>query len=96
MHGKGTEWKKDNASTLKELLGKWLCLLYCIVYAGFILVNVVSPKFMGIDFGSLNVAIVYGFGLIIFAIILAFIYNHVSTHAEEILNDNESEEEVAE
>jgi len=86
-HGPATEWKKDKASSLKELLGKWMFLLYTLVYAGFILINVVSPEFMGIDVGSLNVAIVYGFGLIIFAIFLAFAYNHVSTHAEELLGD---------
>lgn len=92
-HGPSTEWKKDNASSLKELLGKWLFLLYFVVYAGFILINVFSPKFMGIDVGSLNVALVYGFGLIIFAIFLAIVYNHVSTHAEELLNGEEQETE---
>ncbi len=86
MHGPASEWKKDNASSLKELLGKWLFLLYSIVYAGFILINVFSPKFMGIDVGSLNVAIVYGFGLIALAMFLALVYNNVSTHAEEIMN----------
>lgn len=86
MHGPASEWKKDNASSLKELLGKWFFLLYSIVYGSFILINVVSPKLMGIDVGSLNVAIVYGFGLIGFAMILAFAYNHVSTRAEELLN----------
>jgi uncharacterized membrane protein (DUF485 family) len=93
MHGKSSEWKKDNASSLKELLGKWLCVLYSLVYAGFIFINVASPKFMGIDVGSLNVAIMYGFGLILFAMILAFIYNHVSTHAEELLNPEDEDED---
>ena len=93
MHEKSSEWKKDNASSLKELLGKWLCLLCSLAYAGFILINVSSPQFMGIDVGSLNVAITYGFGLIIFAMVLAFIYNQVSTHAEEILNPPAAEGE---
>lgn len=96
MHEKSSEWKKDNASSLKELLGKWLCALYSLIYAGFIFINIASPKFMGIDVGSLNVAIVYGLGLILFAMILAFIYNHVSTHAEKLLNpENEEKEDVA-
>ncbi|OGF49504.1 MAG: hypothetical protein A2231_02290 [Candidatus Firestonebacteria bacterium RIFOXYA2_FULL_40_8] len=88
-HGPATEWKKDKSSSLKELLGKWMFLLYTLVYAGFIFINVFSPEFMGIDVGSLNVAIVYGFGLIVFAIFLAFAYNHVGTHAEELLCDEE-------
>lgn len=93
VHGPATQWKKDNASSIKELLGKWLFLLYAIVYGGFILINVTSPDFLGIYVGDINVAIVYGFGLIIFAMILAFAYNHVSTHAEEILNDEGGQEE---
>ena len=93
MHGPSSDWKKDNSSSVKELLGKWLFLLYAIVYGGFIVINVVSPKFMGIEVGSLNVAIVYGLLLIVFAMLLAFAYNHVSTHAEDIMNkDKESEE----
>lgn len=95
QHGPSTKWKKDQASPIKELLGKWLFVLYTIVYAGFILINVFSPKFMATDIGSFNVAIAYGFGLIIFAIFLAMIYNHVSTKAEEILNTDEQGKEEA-
>ncbi len=89
MHEPAQEWKKDSASSIKELLGIWLFFLYLIVYIGFIVINVVSPKFMGIDVGSLNVAITYGLGLIVLAIILAFAYNHVSSHAEELLNNDQ-------
>lgn len=93
MHGPSSEWKKDKSSSIKELLGKWLFILYAIVYGGFIVINVVSPKFMGIEVGSLNVAIVYGFLLIVFAMLLAFAYNHVCSHAEEVLNkDGEVED----
>ncbi len=91
-HGPSTEWKADKASSLKELLGKWMFLLYTTVYAGFIFINVFAPNFMGIDVGSFNVAIVYGFGLIVFAIFLAFAYNHVGTHAEELLCGEEEGE----
>lgn len=93
LHGPLVKWKKDHASPIKELLGKWLFFLYTIVYAGFIVINVLSPKFMGIDVGSFNVAIAYGFGLIILAILLALSYNHISTKAEELLNVEEQEKE---
>jgi uncharacterized membrane protein (DUF485 family) len=97
LHGPTIKWKKDHTSPIKELLGKWLFVLYTIVYAGFILVNVLSPEFMGIDVGSFNVAIAYGFGLIIFAILLALIYNHISTRVEEWLKvDETGKEEVKE
>ena len=96
MHEPAAQRKEDYSSSLKELLGKWLFLLYAIVYGGFILINVTSPKFMGIDVGGFNVAIVYGFGLIIFAMILAFAYNHVCTRAEELMNKEEDQGEETE
>ncbi|MBA4347923.1 MAG: DUF485 domain-containing protein [Clostridiales bacterium] len=92
MHGPSSEWKKDNAISLKVIIGKWFFILYAIVYAGFILINVASPKFMSIDIGSLNMAIIYGFGLILFAILLAFAYNHISTHAESVMNQEQEDD----
>ena len=56
---------------------------YSVVYAVFILLNVLNPKLMGMDIGSLNLAIVFGFGLIIFALILALVYNALCGWAEE-------------
>ena len=93
MHGESTQWRKDNASSLKEILGKWFFVLYGCVYAGFILLNVLSPEIMSVGIGSLDIAIVYGFGLILFAIFLAVVYNHVSTHAERLLNKDEETED---
>jgi uncharacterized membrane protein (DUF485 family) len=90
MHEGASMWEKDPAASLKILLGKWFFLIYSLVYAGFIIINVLSPAFMGIDVGSLNVAIVYGFGLIIFAMLLALAYNHISTLAEELLRRKEA------
>jgi hypothetical protein len=40
---------------------------------------------MGIGIGGLNMAITYGFGLILLAMLLAFAYNHISTCAEILL-----------
>jgi uncharacterized membrane protein (DUF485 family) len=91
MHGPQVEWKKDNSAVIKELVGKWLFVLYAIVYFGFILINVFSPHFMGIEIGSMNMAIVFGFGLILFAMLLAFAYNHISTRAEQIMNKEDDE-----
>jgi uncharacterized membrane protein (DUF485 family) len=90
MHLSEAKWVDDPAASLKILLGKWFFLIYSIVYAGFIIINVLSPSFMGIDVGSLNVAIVYGFGLIFFAILLALAYNHISTLAEELFRGKDS------
>jgi hypothetical protein len=90
MQQLNVKWDNDPAVSLKILLGKWFFLIYSLVYAGFIIINVLSPSFMGIDVGSLNVAIVYGFGLIFFAILLALAYNHISTLAEELLQGKDT------
>jgi uncharacterized membrane protein (DUF485 family) len=82
-HGPSIEWKKDQAADSKIKLGLIMILIYTLIYASFILINVRFPKLMSIDIGSLNLAIVYGFGLILIALIQAFIYNHICTRSEE-------------
>ncbi len=66
----------------------YTCLsFYVIVYAGFIVINLTSPKSMGtILFAGLNLAVVYGFGLILLAIVMGLIYNHMCTQKENELN----------
>lgn len=81
-HGPATEWKEDGASAYKTRLGVIMFLVYAAVYAAFILIGVFAPSWMRADVGSLNVAIVYGFGLIGLAVVLAFVYNHLCTLAE--------------
>mgnify|MGYP005847468155 CR=1 FL=1 len=83
-HGPATEWKEDEkTSKIKSKLGIWMFAGYSIIYAVFIILNVVSPKIMGLDIGMLNLAIIYGFGLIILALIMALIYNALCGFAEE-------------
>lgn len=87
-HGPSTEWGVDNASDYKSKLGVYLFIFYVLVYAGFIVINVVSPKSMGlIVFAGLNLALVYGIGLIVLAIIMGLIYNHLCTKKENELNN---------
>ena len=81
-HGPSTEWKVDASGKFKTRLGFIMFMVYVVVYAGFIFINVMYPKVMKINIGSLNLAIVYGFGLIVLAVILAVVYNHFCTRAE--------------
>ncbi|NCB42822.1 MAG: DUF485 domain-containing protein [Clostridia bacterium] len=93
-HGPATEWKKDNSDSFKSKLGIIMFSVYAVIYASFIIVNVFNPNIMAKDIGSLNLAIAYGFGLIIFALILAAIYNQACSRAEERMNkDDFSQEE---
>jgi uncharacterized membrane protein (DUF485 family) len=81
-HGPSTEWKEDRSSPYKTRLGVIMFLVYAVVYASFIGINVFAPAWMRVDVGSLNVAIVFGFALIVLAVVLAFVYNHLCTLAE--------------
>lgn len=87
-HGPASDWSKDKASKFKTRIGIWMFMLYAIIYLGFILINTLNPSLMASDIGDLNLAIVYGFGLILFALMLAFVYNAICTAAEEELNDS--------
>ncbi len=77
----------DHASEKKTRLGVWLFLLYTVIYFGFVIIGVFFPELMGIYvLGGQNLAVVYGFGLIILAIILGFIYNAICTRYENQMN----------
>jgi uncharacterized membrane protein (DUF485 family) len=56
-------------------LGLWLFLLYVVLYGGFMGLAAFAPGVMGrTPFGGVNVAILYGLGLIVAAFVLALIY----------------------
>jgi uncharacterized membrane protein (DUF485 family) len=86
MHGPAVELEKDNASEYKTRLGIWMFLVYAFVYMGFVAINTIKPSLMEMKIGNLNLAIVYGFGLIIFALIQALYYNNLCSKAEDKLN----------
>ncbi|MCK5783137.1 MAG: DUF485 domain-containing protein [Desulfobacterales bacterium] len=86
-HGPATDWGEDKAADYKAKLGIYLFLFYFFLYAGFVAINTVNPKLMGVTvFAGLNLACVYGFGLIILAIIMGLIYNAMCSAAEDRMN----------
>ena len=93
-HGPSTQWREDPASGYKSRLGLWMFLIYGIAYAGFIVINSVRPKLMGTPVGSLNLAIAYGFGLILGAFVMAVIYNALCSRAEERLAPPRTDDEA--
>ena len=84
LHEPAVEVEKDHATAYKMRLGMRMFLVYAIIYAGFVAINVLSPLAMEITiiFG-LNLAVVYGFSLIIIALALALIYNYLCTKKEK-------------
>jgi uncharacterized membrane protein (DUF485 family) len=55
--------------------GLWLFTLYSVFYGAFVLVSAFLPdKMESTSFGGLNLAITWGFALIVFAILLSLLY----------------------
>jgi uncharacterized membrane protein (DUF485 family) len=55
--------------------GLWLFGAYLALYAGFVGLSAFAPELMAkTPFGGLNLAVLYGFALIVAALILALIY----------------------
>ena len=74
----------DEAAAYKRRLGLIMLAVYGLIYVFFIIINVAWPKAMGvIVVAGLNLAIVYGFALILIAFILAIAYNWACTRHEK-------------
>ncbi len=82
-HGASTDWGEDKSAASKANMGVYLFFAYALVYAGFVAIAIYDVTIMDrkMIFG-LNLAITYGFGLIILALIMAVIYNHICTQKE--------------
>jgi len=91
-HGPAAKLEKDNASVWKAKLGIKLFWFYCLVYMGFVYIAVFQTEMMGEDaLSGVNLAIIYGMGLIIFAVIMGVVYNHFCTKKEDELNIGEED-----
>ncbi len=66
-------------STFKQRIGLILFAIYLVVYGVFVLLNAFAPDVMTFEpISGVNLAVVYGFGLILSAFGLAVIYGVVS------------------
>jgi phosphotransferase system glucose/maltose/N-acetylglucosamine-specific IIC component len=97
-HGPAQDSGPDPASRYKSRLGVGMFIVYCLVYAGFVFTNVLTEgrAMQTIVVAGLNLAVVYGMGLIIFALVLALIYNYLCTAKEKELAGGAPRGEVQE
>jgi uncharacterized membrane protein (DUF485 family) len=87
LHEPAVQIKTDKAASKKAKLGVKMFLFYTLIYAGFVLIGLIRPEWMGLEaVNGINVAIVYGFGLILLAIIMGFIYNFFCSKMEDEMN----------
>ncbi len=77
----------DKASPAKARLGMWLFLFYSAVYAAFVALNALSPTTMEAPgLLGMNLAVTFGFGLIVLAIVMGLIYNALCGRMENRMN----------
>lgn len=92
MHGPAVKLGADNAAAKKSRLGVLLFFAYTLVYAGFVVIGLVNPELLSLHvLGEQNLSIVYGFGLIILAIVMGFVYNAQCTRMEINMNKKQGE-----
>ena len=76
LHEPATPAGKDPAGPYKIRLGIRMFVLYALFYASFVAINLLSPLTMAsIVVAGLNLATVYGFALIIVALVEALVYD---------------------
>jgi len=83
LHEPATPAGKDPAGPYKVRLGIWMFLAYSLFYASFVAINLLFPLAMAsIVFAGLNLATVYGFALIIVALLEALVYDWLCRRKE--------------
>ena len=76
LHEPATPAGRDPSGPYKMQLGIRMFIFYLLFYASFVAINLIFPSMMGmIIFQGLNLATVYGFALIVVALIEALIYD---------------------
>ena len=72
-------------------LGFALFSIYLILYGGFVFINAFAPSLMELTpLAGVNLAIWYGFGLIVAALVLALIYGWVASNPSDDELDSQS------
>ncbi len=67
-------------------LGLVLFFLYLLLYVGFVGISALAPSWMEWrPGGGLNLALLYGFGLILAALVLAFVYGLLAKSPDQSL-----------
>ncbi len=84
LHEPAADHGVDEAAAYKRRLGLWMLLAYGVLYVVFIIINAIWPRTMGtLVVSGLNLAIIYGFALIVIAFLLALVYNAMCTRHEK-------------
>jgi uncharacterized membrane protein (DUF485 family) len=87
LHGPAVELGEDKASPKKAKLGIILFLFYASLYVIFVGIGLFYTDVLSIKVAfGLNLATVYGIGLILLAMVMGFIYSLICTNYENKYN----------
>jgi uncharacterized membrane protein (DUF485 family) len=77
---------KEIVTRYKQRLGLLMFGIYVLAYSGFVFTAVLNVQLMDIIvLAGLNLAVFYGIGLIVFAIVLALVYSLLCNRRERAL-----------
>lgn len=86
----------DPSSGKKARLGIIFFFIYLFFYGGFVAIGVVNYELLAIDtLAGLNLATLYGLGLIVFAVLLGMLYNFFCSRYEDQMEQAEKEKGAA-
>ncbi len=86
LHEPAAPVGKDYGTEFKTRLGVVLFFVYAFIYAGFVGINLVDAKLMETTIlWGMNLAVVYGFSLIILALVMALVYTRICSWKENQL-----------
>lgn len=84
LHEPAQDLGVDYASKEKTKLGIILFLVYAVIYGVFVAISLNYTHILGLEvFSGLNLAVVYGMGLILLAIVMGFVYNWLCSNMED-------------
>jgi uncharacterized membrane protein (DUF485 family) len=70
----GPERRDDSTSRRNARYGLVLFVVYLIIYSAFVLLNAFAAEWMKLTVLGINLAVLYGLGLIVAAFVLALVY----------------------
>ena len=92
LHAPAAPVGKDPAAAYKSRLGIWMFISYLIFYGVFVAINVGYPLLMErVVWRGMNLATVYGFALIVFALLQALAYDFLCRSCEKALDGTQAE-----
>lgn len=82
--------ESDLASQKKSKLGIKFFFIYLVFYGAFVTIGVLNYELFAIEvFRGINLAVIYGLSLILFAVLLGILYNYLCTRYENQITRKE-------